>query len=715
MKKISITIIVILCLLIVQLYAQNNQNTTLLGRWAGGPSYALHTKGDTAFYGRGGYFQISDFSDPENIIEISKIILPTPYIYGIDVDEDYAYIAACTEGLIIVDIFNLENPIVVGQHPFQGVVSELDISGNFAFIAVWSDGLQIVDISDPENPVGISLYNTDSFVTNVKVQNQYAYVCDGYDGLLVLNVSDPANPFKAGSCSIGNGICDACYDIDIKDDFAYIANVGADLWIVNIADPNNPVIAANCTTTGEPYGIEVNGNYAYIADDWEGLCIVDISSPFSPNVIKYCSINGNAYDVAVGNNKTLVSGQYLHDIHIFDVSDPANACNIGSLDNEGNTKNISIKDSIAYLANGYEGLLVLDISDYSNPVKIAGNYFNFSAQNILIDNDLAYVVCGMDGLRIMDISNPGLPVQLGLFNNTSNVCEDVVIIENYAYLIEGCTANCPSYLHVLNVSTPENPYEVSTLDLFGHRPAIYNDFAYVPGSQVILDISDPAFPVIIGLFGTNANCAEVSGNFLYTASDHLWIYDISNPETPLEMGSLFIGSSSLDMKVQEGYAYVANYENGLKIIDISDPENPEETGSYDTYYKASGLQVQDGDVFLADLQDGIYIIHNDMFTNLDEKDVQYQFILGQNYPNPFSRTTTINFNLKSKVFVNISIYNISGNVVFYLLDQQKRPGRHSVTWNGKNESGNIVKNGIYFIKLSTSEGHSEVKRIIVSK
>jgi hypothetical protein len=73
----------------------------------------------------------------------------------------------------------------------------------------------------------------------------------------------------------------------------------------------------------------------------------------------------------------------------------------------------------------------------------------------------------------------------------------------------------------------------------------------------------------------------------------------------------------------------------------------------------------------------------------------------QNYPNPFANSTTIQFTIKEQEHVNLSIYNLKGQLVETLVDAELSPADvHKIQWNGKVENERLP-NGIYFYKLET--------------
>lgn len=73
--------------------------------------------------------------------------------------------------------------------------------------------------------------------------------------------------------------------------------------------------------------------------------------------------------------------------------------------------------------------------------------------------------------------------------------------------------------------------------------------------------------------------------------------------------------------------------------------------------------------------------------------------LHANYPNPFNPTTSIRFSLPSDGFVELSIYNIQGQLVRQLISGFQNAGQHEVIWNSRNNEGLNVASGIYLYRL----------------
>lgn len=88
------------------------------------------------------------------------------------------------------------------------------------------------------------------------------------------------------------------------------------------------------------------------------------------------------------------------------------------------------------------------------------------------------------------------------------------------------------------------------------------------------------------------------------------------------------------------------------------------------------------------------------------------FALKQNYPNPFNPTTTISYNLGVNADVTLSIYNILGQHIVTLVQEQQIAGFHSITWDASTESGKSVSTGIYLCQIEARSGSTEYSNVI---
>ena len=74
-----------------------------------------------------------------------------------------------------------------------------------------------------------------------------------------------------------------------------------------------------------------------------------------------------------------------------------------------------------------------------------------------------------------------------------------------------------------------------------------------------------------------------------------------------------------------------------------------------------------------------------------------------NYPNPFNPSTTITFDVVNEGDVKIDIYNIKGQHVKSLVNDNYQSGKYRVEWNGIDDIGNTVSSGVYLYQMSVNE------------
>ena len=92
----------------------------------------------------------------------------------------------------------------------------------------------------------------------------------------------------------------------------------------------------------------------------------------------------------------------------------------------------------------------------------------------------------------------------------------------------------------------------------------------------------------------------------------------------------------------------------------------------------------------------------------DEDELPKQYVLSQNYPNPFNPSTTIHFELPRAAHVILKVYNILGEEVVTLIDEEKTAGKYDVKFDGMRFSS-----GVYVYRLTSGDFVSTKKLILI--
>ena len=84
-----------------------------------------------------------------------------------------------------------------------------------------------------------------------------------------------------------------------------------------------------------------------------------------------------------------------------------------------------------------------------------------------------------------------------------------------------------------------------------------------------------------------------------------------------------------------------------------------------------------------------------------------------NYPNPFNPNTKITYSIPSESDVELTIYNLKGQVVKNLVKEEQIPGHYEIIWNGRDSNKKTVSSGIYFYQLNCGKSSISKKMILL--
>ncbi|MCB9059476.1 MAG: T9SS type A sorting domain-containing protein [Calditrichae bacterium] len=89
------------------------------------------------------------------------------------------------------------------------------------------------------------------------------------------------------------------------------------------------------------------------------------------------------------------------------------------------------------------------------------------------------------------------------------------------------------------------------------------------------------------------------------------------------------------------------------------------------------------------------------------------YILNQNYPNPFNPVTTISYNLNKQARINLTVYNLMGQQVKTLVNDDQPAGNYKLLWNGLNELSQAVASGTYIYRMVVNGQTVQSRKMIL--
>jgi hypothetical protein len=153
--------------------------------------------------------------------------------------------------------------------------------------------------------------------------------------------------------------------------------------------------------------------------------------------------------------------------------------------------------------------------------------------------------------------------------------------------------------------------------------------------------------------------------------------------------------------------YGSNTEDGPVTITAQAPVTLNPGESIDVFYSmalGSNETIMLEGIAAADVK------YQSLFTSVNDPNAfPDKFFLGQNYPNPFNPTTKISYRLEKRGLVTLKVYDLIGNEVTTLINQEQSAGLHQVDFNASE-----LSSGLYFYSIKAN-GFTQTKKMILIK
>ncbi|MCP3962159.1 MAG: hypothetical protein GY719_30315 [bacterium] len=257
---------------------------------------------------------------------------------------------------VTVDAFS---PTALSSLLLPGHPNSVAVNGDYAYVASGGRGLQVVDVTDLQAPILAGGIRTPGNANDVQVVGDYAYIADGTRGLAVLDISDPANPtIVAQAFDSGNAT-----DLVVRAGRAYVAN-SAGLRVFDVIDPTSPSFLGGVPLTGNARGVDVSGNLAVVAaDGW--VYTVDVSNPFAPAVAGVVDVP-LAADVVVRDRLAYVAAgsRTLGGVRVIDFSEPSAPVIVGASGDLFGLVNLDVERNFVFAADYFfrNAVPIFDVS-----------------------------------------------------------------------------------------------------------------------------------------------------------------------------------------------------------------------------------------------------------------------------------------------------------------------------------------------------------------
>jgi len=413
----------------------------------------------------------------------------------------------------------------------------------------------------------------------------------------------------------------------------------------------------------------------------------------------YAAPNGREYAILGCNTGTA----------FIDITDTANIHEVDFVPGvTSNWREMKVFSSYAYVVsegtNSRLQIIALQYLPDSVSLVATYNYTNYTKTHSISQSGPYLYLHGGDvtmggtdqgGLTILDITNPQAPVKRGQWSNM--YVHDSRIVNDTIY---ACNINT-GFVSIINATNKNSPVTVSSWlnnpNPFPHNCALPNNRRYIYTTD---ETSSP--------------------------NGKLKVWDKQNPANVLFVTSWqptgITTAIVHNVEIYNNLAVIAHYTAGIRILDITNPVTPTEIAWYDTYPSSNTAQFagcwgvfmfpSSGKIIGSDMSGGLFVIKigTTPVGITGNSVIPAGFSLKQNFPNPFNPNTQMEFDIPASSYVSLKVYNSLGKEVAVLADEYRIAGSYKLNY----DAGNLPS-GVYFYKLTTGNGFTDTKKMMLLK
>ena len=217
----------------------------------------------------------------------------------------------------------------------------------------------------------------------------------------------------------------------------------------------------------------------------------------------------------------------------------------------------------------------------------------------------------------------------------------------------------------------------------------------------------------IEIYNPTSNIISLTGKYLTDKEDNLTKWQFTEPNlfiNPNQFLIIWCDQDTGQIGLHTNFALSANGEfialvdsDGVTVIDsisfgpqttdISFGRFPDATNNWSIMFPTPGAA-------------------NNITSIESNEIIPTEFNLSA-HPNPFNPSTKISWQSPVGSWQTIKIYDLLGTEIVTLVDEYKSPGKYEVLWSGKNNFGNKVSSGVYFVRISANQKFKNLKLMLL--
>ncbi len=680
-----------------------------------GRAISLAQDGSTLFVAHeDGGLLVVDASDPARLRPIGQH--PTPGgAWTITRLGERILVGTSTETQFY-DVTFPESPTLLSSWP-RRLLQAAAAVGDVTYTVHYETGLHVYDLGFPTAPQEV--HHTFWYgCTGLAARQSHAYVV-GETGFRVLDVRDPRNPVLVRTLDLpGRGLL-------LHGEYLYLATDGV-LKVLDLSTPDLPIIVGELELplwlTGR---IRAAGNRIYAMRGRWGFNVIDVSDPTAPHEI-FASRPGWTSDVAVFGDIAVLA---LREVGLgaLNVAAPTETPELATVP-LASSRRIHVRSLYGFSVAGFYGLSSLSLTTPETAVELDRIFFEDDARDLEIVGNHALVATWSAGVASVDVSKPA-DLKVSATLELPGWASGIDTRGNTAYI-----AALNFGVHAVDVSDPELPHlRISTftsgfardVETRGDHVYAITEYAEVGLLEVLHAPSPDDLQLVASVpLERHPSCIEIDDAVAYIGlvpdddgTSTVVTFDLAAGGEPQRLGNLNLPGRVEQLAADGALLYVAAGGHGLRVLDVADPTRPVVIGGQWPGGETMGVTHADGRVYAATQGRGLAIYPEHCYGSpplLGPTDAAAPSSPPRtglaSAPDPFGDRTGIRFSLEEPSVAELVIFDVAGRRVRSWPGQPLPAGEHVRTWDGRNDAGRRLADGVYFVRLK-SAGETRSHRV----
>ena len=588
--------------------------------------------------------------------------------------------------------------------------------------------LKIYNINDIFNPNLLYHYewNPIEFTIKVLEHNNKLYFFQTHKGIYVTDSNQISNIVLAPATSDWNPE-EMVWDAHLEDDIFYVYTInhitnqgylrvfyeGIDGMLYESYSseiPINDIFAFDAITVEEKlyvYGYSFLNEENYIlkyqiyGDSLEFIC-------------ERCLHDGVSKIIPFNNNFVVCGGS-----RVYIIDDDLNTIDILTDDSSVFASYDIMLNKFMIMSEWCDGFQHFRFYDLDTESFLAytltnADYFHNSILTHEYNDPRAiFILDGLKNIEIINFDESGISDINDYVTILDGIIYEVDAYENTVAIMRADGSS--RYLDLYTIEGDELIFQNSnSIPLHRIKPLFIDESHIVYVENVVDNINIHYFKINTDYTLSPIESFPVTSNTIYLAENDLFsiasdspVIDVSNPEEPFVEAMINIPyTTSFRLASFDGTDNYLFDNFGRKCILDS------EFNHIKTWADVYAVNFIDNNIIA--ICEGDHITIADLPYLPNDAEINQTTSIINNYPNPFSSSTTISFSgkLNSHELTQIKIFNVKGQLVRELKIQNLKLKINEAVWDGKDETGREVKSGVYFCVVKT-QNEQAVKKIII--